>query len=274
MKELLLTWSSYCFLVSEAVASHPKFDEWFWLPKLDALLEQISRSLKRLAQFRPLHVSGDTIMEAQDLKTIPDLNLETPGALKQTGWQQYTRQPKVIAGAAVGSLLLLGLGISLFSAAPETEIYEAAPEVQLDKAAIVAGAQWSHEQTLFQSTEQLQAFRQQLLSQEAQRYFLVAQQQVTDPNQPCYGQSVFCALDQFQQDAIAHIEQARTTRDWQAILRALDRVAAVELARQSTLPTEPEVNLSQLAIDNLVQSHQRYRGAAAEAKAWEVQQDD
>ena len=201
------------------------------------------------------------------------LTLQAPGTLKRTGWKQL-QHPKVMAGVSVGVLILLGLGISLFSSSPKTEVYEAEQDAQLDKGAIVAGAQDSHTNTVFQSTEQLEQFEQQLLSQEAQRYRLEAQKQVTDPNEACYSQSVYCALDQFQTDAIAQIERARAERNHPAMLSALDRVAAVELAREAVQPTEPEVNLSQLAIDNLVQSHQRYRGASAEAKAWEVQQRD
>ena len=214
-------------------------------------------------------------MDAQHLKQSLDLKLDSPpGTLKATGWKHRLRRPKAIAGLSVGGLILLGVGISLFSSAPQTDVYEAEPENQLDKSAIVTGAEDSHANTVFQSTEQLSAFRAQLLSQEAQRYLLEAQRQATDATAPCFQQSVFCALDQFQQDAIAHIERARTDRDWQAMLQAMDRVQAVELARQATAPVEPEVNLSQLAIDNLVNSHQRYRGASAEAKAWEVQQHD
>ena len=214
-------------------------------------------------------------MDAQRLKQTLDLKLESsPGSLRTTSWQHHTRNPKVLMGMSVGGIVLLGLGISLFSSAPQTEVYEARPETELDKAAIVAGAQASHTDTIFQSTEQLKAFRHQLLGQEAQRYLQAAQQQVTDPTKSCYAQSIFCVLDQFQRDAISHIEQARATRDWQAMLRALNRVQAIELARQSMPSMEPEVNLSQLAIDNLVQSHQRYRAASAEAKAWEVQQHD
>jgi len=214
-------------------------------------------------------------MDAQHLKQALDLKTDSPpGALKATGWKHQLRRPKAIAGLSVGGLVLLGIGISLFSSAPQTEVYEAEPENQLDKSAIVAGAEESHAHTVFQSTEQLNAFHTQLLSQEAQRYLLEAQRQATDETAPCFQQSVFCALDQFQQDAIAQIEQARADRDWQTMLQALDRVEAVELARKATSPTEPEINLSQLAIDNLVNSHQRYRGASAEAKAWEVQQHD
>lgn len=211
--------------------------------------------------------------QLQATKQALRLNLESPGDLRRTGWNRL-KQPKIIAGASVGALVLLGLGISLFSSSPQTEVYEAEQEAQLDKGAIVAGAQDSHANTVFQSTEQLQQFEAQLLSQEAQRFLLEAQRQVTDPNEPCYSQSVNCALDQFQRDAINQIEQARGARDHQAMLLAIARVEAVELARAATAPTEPEVNLTQLAIDNLVQSHQRYRGASAEAKAWEVQQSD
>jgi len=202
------------------------------------------------------------------------LNLDEPGRLKPTGWRQYTRHPKVVVGVVSGVVCLLGVSIAVFSSSPETEVYEAEPEVQLDKGAIVAGAQDSLSQTVFQSTTQLDEFRQQLLSQEAQRYRLEAQRQVTDPNEPCFAQSVNCALDQFQRDAVAMIEQARGARDHQAMLLAIARVEAVELAREATAPTEPEVNLTQLAIDNLVESYQRYRGASAEAKASEVQQSD
>lgn len=212
--------------------------------------------------------------QAQTQKHALNLNLDEPGRLKPTGWRQYTRHPKVVVGAISGVVCLLGVGIAVFSSSPETEVYQAEPEVQLDKGAIVAGAQDSLSQTVFQSTTQLAEFRQQLLSQEAQRYLLEAQRQVTDPSEPCYSQSVNCALDQFQRDAVFMIEQARGARDHQAMLLAIARVEAVELARGATAPTEPEVNLSQLAIDNLVQSHQRYRGASAEAKAWEVQQSD
>lgn len=201
------------------------------------------------------------------------LNLESPGEIRRTGWNRL-KQPKIIAGASVGALVLLGLGISLFSSSPRTEVYEAEAEAQLDKGAIVSGAQDSHTNTIFQTTEQLDEFEQQLLSQEAQRYLLEAQNQTTDSEAPCYSQSVFCVLDQFQSDAIAQIERARESRDWRTMLSAIDRVAAVELAREAVQPMEPEVNLSQLAIDNLIQSHQRYRGASAEAKAWEVQQSD
>lgn len=212
--------------------------------------------------------------QAQTQKQALNLNLDEPGRLKQTGWRQYTRNPKVIVGATSGVVCLLGVGLALLSSAPETDVYEAEPTAQLDKNAIVTGAQDSHANTVFQSTEQLEQFEQQLLSQEAQRYLLEAQRQVTDPNEPCFAQSVNCALDQFQRDAVAMIEQARGARDHQAMLLAIARVEAVELAREATAPTEPEVNLTQLAIDNLVESYQRYRGASAEAKAWEVQQSD
>ncbi|MBE7381273.1 MAG: hypothetical protein F6J95_007665 [Leptolyngbya sp. SIO1E4] len=213
------------------------------------------------------------MMHDEAQKQALKLNLDIPpGQLKQTGWKQYTRNPKFLAGAGVGVLLLVGLGISLFSSSPESEVYEASPEAQLDKGAIVAGAQDSHTNTVFQSTQQLEEFEQQLLSQEAQRFLLEAQKQTTEADKPCFAQSVYCALDQFQADAVSRIEQARSDRNWLAMLSALDRVEAIELARGATTPTEPEVNLSQLAIDNLVQSHQRYRGAQAESKAWEVQQ--
>lgn len=211
--------------------------------------------------------------QLQATKRTLQLTLESPGAIRFTGWKQL-QQPKVIAGGVVGGIALLSLGIALFSSAPNTDVYEASPEAQLDKAAIVAGAQDSHANTVFQSTEQLSQFEQQLLSQEAQRFLLEAQRQVTDPNEPCFSQSVHCALDQFQADAIAMIEQARGDRNHQAMLTALDRVAAVELARTASAPVEPEVNLTQLAIDNLVQSYQRYRGAQAESQAWEVQRND
>jgi len=201
------------------------------------------------------------------------LNLETPGDLRRTGWNRL-KQPKIIAGASVGAFVLLGLGISLFSSSPRTEVYEASPETELDKGAIVAGAQDSHANTVFQTSEQLSQFEQQLLSQEAQRYLLEAQKQTTEADKPCFGQSVFCALDQFQADAIAQIERARADRNHTAMLTAIARVEAVELARDAVQPIEPEVNLTQLAIDNLIESHQRYRGASAEAKAWEVQQND
>ena len=213
--------------------------------------------------------------DEQAQKQALQLNLDTPpGPLKQTGWKQYTRHPKVLAGAGVGVLLVLGVGISLFSSSPQSEVYEASPAAELDKSAIVTGAQASHSNTVFQSTQQLEEFEQQLLSQEAQRYLLEAQRQVTDATEPCFSQSAFCALDQFQADAIAQIEQARVDRNWPAMLSALDRVEAIELARAAAAPMEPETNLSQLAIDNLVQSHQRHRGATAEARAWEVQQSD
>ena len=212
--------------------------------------------------------------ERQAEKQALNLTLDEPGLLKPTGWRQYTRNPKVVLGVVSGAVCLLGLGIALFSSSPETEVYEAEAEAQLDKRAIVTGAQDSHANTVFQSTEQLKEFEQQLLTQEAQRYLLAAQQQTTEADKDCFSQSVHCALDQFQADAIGQIESARADRDYPAMLAALDRVAAVELAREAVSPMEPEVNLSQLAIDNLVESHQRYRGASAEAQAWEVQQDD
>ena len=214
------------------------------------------------------------MQEKQEQKQALNLNLDQPGPLKQTGWKQYTRNPQVVVGGAVSIVCLLGVGISLFSSSPQSEVYEASPEAELDKSAIVAGAQDSHRNTLFQSTQQLDEFEQQLLSQEAQRYLLEAQRQVTDTTEPCFSQSAFCALDQFQADAITQIEHARADRNWPAMLSALDRVAAIELARAAAAPLEPETNLSQLAIDNLVKSHQRHRGATAEAKAWEVQQGD
>ncbi|MBE7384436.1 MAG: hypothetical protein F6J95_023855 [Leptolyngbya sp. SIO1E4] len=215
------------------------------------------------------------MMQEEKTKQALDLNLAVPGGeLKRTGWRQFTGNPRLMVGCVVGGVLVISVGTALFSSHREVEVYESAPEAALDKSAIVAGANDSHSHTLFQSTAQLDDFEQQLLSQEAQRYLQEAQVQVIDVNAPCYGQSVFCPLDQFQQDAIAQIEQARSNRDWQTMLRALDRVEAVELARASTMPAEPEVNLSQLAIDNLLQSHKRYRGASAEAKAWEVNQSD
>lgn len=207
-------------------------------------------------------------------KQALDLNLNEPGQLKQTGWRQYTRNPKVVIGGVSAAVCLLGVGLALLSSAPETEVYEASPTAQLDKNDIVAGAQASHANTVFQSTEQLEQFEQQLLSQEAQRYLLEAQKQTTEADKTCFSQSVHCVLDQFQGDAIAQIERARADRNHAAMLSALDRVAAVELARDAVQPIEPEVNLTQLAIDNLVQSYQRYRGASAEAQAWEVQQSD
>jgi hypothetical protein len=208
---------------------------------------------------------------ATETQTALNLSFDAPGAIKPTGWKAIAQRPKLLAGASVGALLVLGLGISLFSSTPQSEVYE--PEqAQLDKNAIVAGASDSHQSTVFQSTEQLTAFHAQLLSQEAQYYLLQAQKQVTESDKPCFSQSVHCALDQFQSDAVAQIEQARADRNWKVMLAALDRVQAIELARASTAPIEPEVNLSQLAIDNLVQSYKRYRGAEAESKAWEVQQ--
>ena len=213
-------------------------------------------------------------MEDHAFKEKLDISFDEPGELNNTGWKPYTRNPKVLAGASVGILLALGVGISLLSSRPQTEVYEAESEAQLDKSSIVADAQDSHSNTIFQSTAQLEQFEQQLLSQEAHRYLLEAQSQVTNPDKPCFGQSVHCVFDQFQQDAINQIEHARNRRDAQAMLTALDRVDAVELARKAVMPSEPEVNLSQLAIDNLVQSHKRVRGASAEARAWEVQHSD
>lgn len=180
------------------------------------------------------------------------------------------RSLKVWAASGVLLFAVGGIALTLFKGSPEPEVYAPTPGAELDKSSIVSASQDSHTDTVFQSTAQLDAFEQQLLSQEAHRYLLEAQKQVTDPNAPCYAQSVQCTLNQFQGDAIAQIERSRNSRDWQTMLAALDRVAAIELARTSVMPSEPEVNLSQLAIDNLVQSHQRQHGASAEAKAWEV----
>lgn len=103
-------------------------------------------------------------MDAQHLKQALDLKLDSPpGALKPTDWKHRLRSPTVVLGVSVGALVFLGLGISLFSSTPQTEVYEAEPENQLDKSAIVAGAEDSHSNTVFQSTEQLSAFREQLL---------------------------------------------------------------------------------------------------------------
>ncbi|ASC70301.1 hypothetical protein XM38_012380 [Halomicronema hongdechloris C2206] len=182
-------------------------------------------------------------------------------------WQ---RQDVLIAGG-IGSIAVLGLGIALFTGTGG-QTYQPEPSMELDKDAIVAGAESSTEELIYQSSEQLQAFREQLLSQEARRYLLEAERQATDPEASCFSQSVHCALDQFARDAIASIERAKADRDWQQMLGAVSRVQAIELARQSVAPVEPEANLSQLAIQNLVESRQRLRSAEAESKAWEVRE--
>ena len=138
-----------------------------------------------LSHLRDTLIMDEKQAQKQAQKQALQVNLDTPpGSLKQTGWKQYTRHPKVLAGAGAGALLVLGVGISLFSSSPQSEVYEASPEAQLDKSGIVAGAQDSHSNTIFQSTQQLEDFEQQLLSQEAQRYLLEAQRQVTEPTEP------------------------------------------------------------------------------------------
>ena len=154
----------------------------------------------------------------EDTHTTPkqqlDLTFDTETtALKRTNCRQYIRNPKVIVGVSVGALLALSLGLSLFRSTPQAEVYEPESSVELDKAAIVAESQNAHAHIAFQSTAQLDDFEYQLLSQEAHRYWLEAQSQVKDSTKPCFGQSVFCVFDQFQQDAVTQIEQARDSRD-------------------------------------------------------------
>lgn len=193
----------------------------------------------------------------QEIVHIPDA--------QQPVWQR----PTTLVAVAVGGVSVTAVALVLFGGNGDG-IYQPEANRELDKAAIVAGAQQASEGQIFNSLEQLEAFRVQLIAQEAERYARAAEKQVQDVEASCYLQAVSCVYDQFGQDAIAQIEQAKASQDWQTMILAEARVQAVELARQGVIAPEPETNLTQLAIQNLVDAHQKIRAASAEAKAAEL----
>jgi hypothetical protein len=210
------------------------------------------------AQSRPNHAPAP--VQPQYRREI----VHTPQAMPPF-WQRHSTW--IFAG--IGGLSLLAIAIALFTGG-DSATYQPEPVQRLDKDAIVAGAADRVETDIFNSTEQLHDFRTQLLSQEATRYQQEAAKQIQDPEAPCYRQPEACVFDQFSLDAIAQIEQARSTQDYQQMLLATARVEAVELARSGLIAEEPESSLTQLAIQNLVEAHRRLRSASAEAKAAEV----
>lgn len=182
-------------------------------------------------------------------------------------WQ---RQSSWVLGG-VGSLSVLAISTALFVGNRQA-VYEPQPSQTLDKDAIVAGAAGDFDESLFNNSEQLAAFREQVLTQEADRYLREAQNLAQDPDADCYLQSDACGLNQFSLDAVTLLEEAKAGHDYQTMILAEARIQAIEKAREGVRPLEPEVNLTQLAIENLVQTHRRIEGASAEAKAAEVRE--
>ncbi|MGG6241761.1 hypothetical protein ACQ4N7_24305 [Nodosilinea sp. AN01ver1] len=110
-----------------------------------------------------------------------------------------------------------------------------------------------------------------VLNNEAYRYRQQAEQDVLKPTDPCYQQQIICPLNRYQRDAQVMLDAAKGDRDWRQAQAALFRVEAVEVARSmAALPQDPPTNLAVVAIENLVQYHDRQHSLSEEVQAHEV----
>ena len=110
-----------------------------------------------------------------------------------------------------------------------------------------------------------------VLTNEAYRYRQQAEQAVMKPTDPCYQQQIICPLNRYQLDAQVMLDLAKADRDWGKANAALFRVEAVEQARSmAALPQDPPTNLAVVAIQNLVQYHDRQHSLSEEVQAHEV----
>ncbi len=76
------------------------------------------------------------------------------------------------------------------------------------------------------------------------------------PTDPCYQQQIICPLNRYQRDAQVMLDAAKGDRDWRQA--------------QAALPQDPPTNLAVVAIENLVQYHDRQHSLSEEVQAHEV----
>ena len=183
----------------------------------------------------------------------------------------YREKPLFYSGLVAVLLLSVGTASLKVFAPGTTATVAKQEELPIDTNSILAGSEHNLTALKNQSVAQLEQYREQLLSAKAERFLMEAQKQIDDKTSDCFMQAVSCPLNQFQREAIAQMETARTAGDYDGLLRATDRALIVEYARAShTFSSEPEHALTQVAIDNLVKGYEQNAAATAEAKAAEL----
>lgn len=157
---------------------------------------------------------------------------------------------------------------------PDQEIKGQSGTVSPNKQALLSLTEQDYGALSAQVQLQIDESYRRIIDLEAVRFLAEAERQITDFSSTCYRQSIGCALDQFESDALAMYRQGAENLDRGLQLDAILRLQIVQTARSGLrVAQEPDNALTAAAIQRRLEARQLKQAASAESMAAELLED-